>query len=142
MDDDALILLAEADTNSSSSFASFPLFVHHPTSHICFHQVIFERATFDSSETSAVEKHFSKFGVPVEAGQPVLVQHQATRQCLLGDAAQVEYTEFGAEHEVVFQTVIPTNMVSSLSGREAKGSSVVTVPLEKPTNHWVVVKED
>ena len=60
---------------------------------------------------------------------------------LLG-AGQVEYTEFGAEHEVCFHTSVPTSMVSSLSGREAKGSSVVTVPLERPVNHWIVVKED
>ena len=81
-------------------------------------------------------------GVPVESGVPVLLQHQATRQCLLGDPRQVEYTEFGAEHEVVCHTIASTKIVSSLSGREAKGSSIVTVPLEQPENHWIVVKED
>lgn len=103
---------------------------------------LFERATYDQSYESAEDKHFSRFGVPVESGVPVLLQHQATRQCLLGDPRQVEYTEFGAEHEVVCHTIASTKIVSSLSGREAKGSSIVSVPLEQPENHWIVVKED
>jgi len=88
----------------------------------------FECAVFSQGTKSAEDKYFSK-GQPVESGIPLVLQHKATRQPLLADPAQVEHTDFGAEREVVCHVVVPPNVITSMA-REAKGTAVVTVPLE------------
>jgi len=58
---------------------------------------------------------------------------------LLADPKQIEYTDFGTECEVVCQIKSGYNVVSCLA-REAKGSAIVSVPLESEANHWTVNK--
>jgi hypothetical protein len=64
-----------------------------------------------------------------QAGVPLVLLHMPTRVALLADPKQTEYTDFGAECEVVCQSVVPANVVTAMA-REAKGSAIVTVPLE------------
>ena len=42
---------------------------------------------------------------------------------------QIEYTDYGAESEVVCMVDKPTNVVTAMA-REAKGTAIVSVPLE------------
>jgi hypothetical protein len=98
----------------------------------------FERATYSMGIESSEDKYFST-GQPVQYGDAVVIQHKATRQGLLADPAQTEHTDFGAECEVVCKTVKPVNFVSSMT-REAKGSAILTGPLETPENHWAVTR--
>jgi len=62
-----------------------------------------------------------------------------TRVAMLADPKQTEYTDFGSECEVVCQIKSGYNVVSCLA-REAKGSVVVSVPLEGEANHWMINK--
>lgn len=98
----------------------------------------FEVATTTQGVESAEAKYFNK-GQPVEAGVAVVPVHVTTRGSLLADPTQTEHTDYGAECEVVCQTKVPTNVVSSLR-REGTGTSIITVPLETPENHWMVTK--
>jgi hypothetical protein len=75
----------------------------------------------------------------LKSGTAVVLQHVITRVAMLADPKQTEYTDFGSECEVVCQIKANHNVVSSLA-REAKGSAIVSVPLEGEENHWLVNK--